>query len=404
MASPRWEGYKLRMIRIAYIGWTEPGEVSGATLALQRHLFEDGEFEVLVATDKPFRGVGNAEAWLQLKRPAWYQRLCRTRLRRWLAHWEMVVEPHLFARQIRTAVQAFRPEVIVTIPDNTLSWSAYLLAKRLGIPLVNNFQDWWPRGQLSRPETPWLPARAILERRFRKVARRSKVAFCTSEGFRQFLGPHPDAPVLYPCPAPRPAERPVFERSRRDVLQVVYGGTLTGRYGEMLLALARACADVPWIALRFFGPKPDWRHDDVHWAKESGIYGGRLTPAAFRRELVAGDVFITAMSGARELRTMMRTSFTTKFLEYCQFARPVIVWGPEYCQPVRVAQETGAGLAVTSENPAEVLAALDRLRDESVYQTYADNAWWAATTFFDPESIHEVFRRGVQRAAVGAGT
>jgi hypothetical protein len=67
-------------LRIAYVGWTEPGAAIGATPALQRQLFEDGEFEVLVATDKPFRGIGAEEALLGLKRPAWYQRTCHTSL------------------------------------------------------------------------------------------------------------------------------------------------------------------------------------------------------------------------------------------------------------------------------------------------------------------------------------
>ncbi len=388
----------MRKIRIAYIGWTEPGTTSGATLALQRHLFEGGEFEVLVATDKPFRGFGAEDRWVGLKRPAWYQRLCRTRLRRWLAHWEMVVEPYLFARKIFPAVKAFTPDVILTIPDNSLSWTAYLMAQKSGLPLVTNYQDWWPI-LYAMPNKPLPPVKTVLERRLRQMHRASRVAFCTSEGFRDFLGPHPDAPVLYPCPAPRPAMRPrVAEPSRDRPLRLVYGGTLVRYYGEMLLSLARLLEGKRGFELHLYGSRPGWSARDLRWAEQTGVYKGALPPEKFREELSRADAFITVMSHAPEMEIMARTSFTTKFLEYCQFAKPVVVWGPDYCQPVRVARETGAGLAVTGQDPAEVLAALGHLREASVYQTYADNAWRAATTIFDPAAMQKIFREGIARA------
>lgn len=388
------------MIKIAYIGWTEPGPASGATLALQRHLFDTGEFDVLVVTDKPYSGVGPADRWHTLRRGSVHQRASRTRFRRWVAQYEMVIEPYRFSRRVTALVKSFAPDVIHTIPDTTISWVARLVAKRLGIPLVTNFQDWWPRGQFQyRSETPFRTVRNILELRFRRMFQESSVAFCTSHGFQRFLGPHPDSPLLYPCPAPRPAARPVTpDPDPARALRVIYGGTLVRYYGERVLALAKACAGSPNIELRLYGAKPDWSTEDLRWATDSGIYRGQLSPADYRKELQSGDVFLSVMSAAPEVRTMMETSFTTKFLEYCQFARPVIVWGPEYCEPVRVAKSTGAGLAVTEEDPSFVIAALDRLRSDGVYQGRSEGAWNAATTIFDPESIHNVFRVGIQRA------
>lgn len=387
------------MIKIAYIGWTEPGPASGATLALQRHLFDTGEFDVLVVTDKPYSGVGPADRWHTLRRGSVHQRASRTRFRRWVAQYEMVIEPYRFSRRVTALVKSFAPDVIHTIPDTTISWVARLVAKRLGIPLVTNFQDWWPRGQFQyRSETPFSPVRNLLERRFRRMFQESSVAFCTSPGFQSFLGPHPDAPLLYPCPAPRPATRPPAPVPEpAQPLRVIYGGTLVRYYGDRLLALAKTCSEHPNIDLRLYGGKPDWSARDLQWATNSGIYRGQLSPADYRMELLSGDVFLTVMSQAPEVRTMMQTSFTTKFLEYCQFARPVIVWGPEYCEPVKIANSTNAGLAVTEEDPTPVIFALETLRNKELYRSYADGAWNAATSIFDPESIHNVFRAGIQR-------
>lgn len=387
-----------KKIRIAYIAWTEPGCVSGATLAIQRHLFEGGEFEVLVCNDKPYRAVGSQENWIQFHRSWLHRRLSRTRFRRWISQYEMLLEPYLAAGRFFPRVKKFRPDVIITIPDNTLSWAAYLIAKNLRVPLVSNFQDWWPCA-FAKHEAPFRPVKAILESRFRRFYKTSRVAFCTSEGFKKFLGPHPDAPILYPCPAPRPKEKPIVPLPTGDrPLRIVYGGTLVRYYGEMMLSLAKALKKHPDLELKLFGGKPDWSENDFSWAVSTGVYGGQLSHADFRKELSAGDVFITAMSDCCELETMMKTSFTTKFLEYCQFAKPVVVWGPEYCQPIQVAQTYGAGLPVTSMNPCSVVDALNDLRNPDKYQSYSDAAWRAATSFFDPESIHNLFKEGIMRA------
>jgi hypothetical protein len=387
----------MHKIRIAYIAWTEPGAGSGATMAIQRHLFDGGEFEVLVCNDKRYLGVGKQEQWIHFTRP-WIQgRLSSSRLRRFVAQYEMLLEPYYAARRLLPEVQKFQPDLILTIPDNTLSWTAYLISKKLQLPLVTNFQDWWP--VIFPPhEAPFTPVSRTLEKRFRLLYKSSAVAFCTSEGFKKFLGPHPDAPVLYPCPASRPKERPLAKTPCGEKpLRVVYGGTLVRQYGKKLLALAKALESIQGIELLLFGWRPDWHPDDLNWAIKNEIYGGQLNPELYRKELANADIFLTVMSNDPEVEIMMRTSFTTKFVEYCQFAKPVIVWGPEYCEPVRVARLEGCGLTVVESEPLAVLEALKNLTKPEIYQKFSDGAWRAATTFFDPESIHEVFCQGIQR-------
>lgn len=385
--------------RIAYIGWTEPGDVSGATLALQRHLFNNAEWEVLVITDKPYKGVGSAGNWIELKRSFIHRRLSKTRLRQMVAQYEMLMEPYRFARRIERRVRQFAPDVIHTIPDNTISWVARLLACRLAIPFVCNFQDWWPRGQFHAPyEAPFPITRNVLERRFRIMYGESSVSFCTSEGFKRYLGEHPCSPVLYPCPASRPAIRPAdATASAPKCLRLIYGGTLIGDYGRMLLKLARAFAERAHkdIELHLYGGTPDWDASDIEWARAQGIYRGRLSSSEFREKLAEADSCLTVMSHSPELRVMMETSFTTKFLEYCQFAKPVLVWGPSYCEPIRVAKETSAGIPIETNDPGDVIRELLALKDPLRFKKYADGAWNAAITFFDPTSIHEVFRRHV---------
>ncbi|MBP9223629.1 MAG: glycosyltransferase [Verrucomicrobiales bacterium] len=388
------------MVKIFYIGWTEPGNSSGATLALKRHLYEGIAYEVLIATDKPHNGVGSADNWIYLRQPQLFRRLSRTRFRFLVAQYEMLIEPYVFLAQVWRNLQRFRPDVVLTIPDNSISWCAYLVARQAGLPLVTNFQDWWPRGQFwAWFEAPWKPFLPILENRLLRMHDHSKVAFYTSDGFRRFLPQHPDSPRLFPCPSSNTEAPPVPEAlTDGHPIRLIYGGTLIGYYGRKLLELAKACVSNPNVELRLFGGIPDWSSEDLAWANATGIYQGSLTHDAYRAELRSGDAFLTVMSNAPELHIMMSTSFTTKFLEYCQFGRPVIVWGPEYCEPVIVARATDAGLAVTNEDPTAVIIALESLRDPAVQSRFVTGARAAAGTFFDPSAIQQIFEDGISRA------
>jgi hypothetical protein len=390
---------EIRPPKIAYIGWTEPSDASGATLALMRHLFADNLWNVLVITDKPYKGVGKDSQWINVKRSWLHHRLSRTRFRRLIAQYEMLFEPYLIAAKISDVVSSFQPDVIFNIPDNTLSWAAKLVSSRLNIPLVSNFQDWWPRGQFySLSEAPYPPVRGILEERFRQIYQQSKIAFCTSEGFRDFLGVHPCAPILYPCPGERPRVRPpIKDVENNEPIHLIYAGTTVRYYGEKLLSLAKAVANRQDIIFHIYGGKPDWSIQDIKWAEEVGIYKGFVKHEVVKQKIMNAHVGLVVMTSAPELEVMMRTSFTTKFLEYTQMAKPVIVWGPAYCEPLRVAKLTMSGLGIDTEDPNSVLSSLSIFRDKSILKHYSDNAWNLANNIFDSEKIQNIFSDNINQ-------
>lgn len=364
-----------------------------------RHLVEHNDFDLLVATSGTFNAPFISS--LRVCRHPALVRLSNTRFSRWVRQIEMAAEPCLISPDVLAAARSFQPDAIFTIPDNTLSWTAFLLAQRLRLPLITNFQDWWPRGQFTlRLEQPMPPVGRLIERRFRRMYRASRVAFCTSEGMREALGPHPCAPVLYPCPAPRASDQvPAFTPpDAARPIKLIYAGTLVNDYGRSVLRLARAMADTPWISFETYGPEPDWVPADLAWMKSRGIYRGLLPFVELKQRLRDADVCLVVMSFGAALDRMMRTSFTTKFLEYAQFAKPTVVWGPEYCQPVRVARATRAGLAVQTDATEDVVAALDSLRERERWLQFAQGAWQAATGIFDHGRIHGIFRDSIETA------
>jgi hypothetical protein len=391
-----------RKPRIFYLAWTPPAQGGGATLAMYRHFIQHRDFDLFVATDGNFQEPDIPS--LRLERPAWIRRVGRTRLSRWVRQFEMVVESAWVPSAITRAVASFQPDAIFTVADNTLSWTAAKVARTNNLPLLINFQDWWPRGQFVLDlEKPFPPVAALLERRFHQMYRDSAVAFCTSAGMREKLGLHPNAPVLYPCSAPRDSAcAPNFVAPNGSKpLKLIYAGTVFRDYGKSVLRLARALAGLPWIEFEVYGPHPDWSEADLAWMKSHGIYRGLLSHDDLKSRLRAADACLVVMSFGRDLELMMRTSFTTKFLEYVQFAKPVIVWGPDYCQPVRVAQETGAGLAVIEDEVNVVIEALETLRQPEIWTKCARGSWAAANDGFSHERIHEIFRGAIYSALSG---
>jgi glycosyltransferase involved in cell wall biosynthesis len=323
----------------------------------------------------------------------------RTRFRRLIRQFEMLFLGRLMLPRALKLAREFKPDLVLTIPDNDVSWCAYLTARRLKLPLVSNFQDWWPNNLYwSESERPFPLIRRLLDWRFRRIYADSKLAFCTSEGMKEYLGSHPNAVTLFPCPGRPPSTTPRTDvRYASEPLRVLYAGTITGSYGQLVLSLSRQLTCSSKFQLLVYGPPPDWTDTDLSWTKAKGIYKGFISSVELRSVLASADIFLTIMSFERSLELMSRVSFTTKFLEYAQYGRPIVVWGPSYCQPVLVAKKTMAGLAVESPDPAAVVSALEQLMSDSEYRRYATGAIRAAETFFSPDRIHEVFKMSLVR-------
>ena len=370
---------------------------SGACLAMRRHFIERQDFETFVLTNEHFQDNGVRSK--VFKRPAWLERAMRTRFRRIIRNMEMLIFGWWMFPMALKLAKEFQPDVIFTIPDNDVSWCAYLLSRWLKVPLITNFQDWWPQNQFwSESECPYLYFRKIIEWRFRKMYAASALAFCTSEGMKEFLGPHHHAVTLLPCPGQAPKEiSPARIPDQSSPLQVIYAGTVSGDYGRMVLDLAkRLAADPIKFDFQVYGPSPDWSQEEIEWAKNKGIYRGFIPHDQLRPVMAAANAFITVMSFKDRYKIMSRVSFTTKFLEYTQYGRPVVVWAPSYCQPVHVAAATGAGLPITSAEVNAAVAGLESLLDETEYRRLTEGAIRAAHTFFSSEVIHTIFCENIQ--------
>jgi glycosyltransferase involved in cell wall biosynthesis len=175
-------------------------------------------------------------------------------------------------------------------------------------------------------------------------------------------------------------------------LRLVYVGSVENFHGRMLCSVIEKIEATSDLEIIVVGPNADWPAELLQRAKAKGIYLG-FKPPEEAAEVVAGaDALLVVMSFEREHELFVRTSFTTKFLDYVAFGKPVILWGPEYCAPVRVARERG-GAAVVNENDPDAII--------SVCRQIAGNAAWREQlsqeanrlhqTLFNPDRLQEIF-------------
>jgi hypothetical protein len=98
------------------------------------------------------------------------------------------------------------------------------------------------------------------------------------------------------------------------------------------------------------------------------------------------------MSFDREHELFMRTSFTTKFLDYVSFGKPVILWGPQYCTPVRVAREHGGAAVVTTNDPRAVVSLCQKIAgDTELNEKLSKQALQLHQTLFNPDRLQQIF-------------
>ena len=96
----------------------------------------------------------------------------------------------------------------------------------------------------------------------------------------------------------------------------------------------------------------------------------------------------------------MRTSFTTKFLDYSAFAKPVILWGPDYCTPSRLAKREDAAIVVETESPAGVIAAAKKLIDvPAEVERLSAASRRLNQTVFNPDRLQGIFVGEIEKLA-----
>jgi glycosyltransferase involved in cell wall biosynthesis len=357
---------------------------------MYRHFIDRSPFELHVASNADF--AEGLVIHTQLRLPYLVHRLKKSRfgapLAAWIIDYENFIWPLTTNDALEEAVEKFQPEVILTLAECGLCHIARKTAERHRIPLAGLFLDWFPimTGPYGHKST-----QRILSQRYRELYAACDLAFCTSDGMQEVLGPHPNSHVIYPMPGRHVLSEKAWPRHSRK-FRVVYVGSVENFYGRMLCSLIERIEATSDLEIIVVGPNADWPKQLRERSLANGTYLGFKPPEEAAEVLASADALLSVMSFEKEHELFMRTSFTTKFLDYVSFGKPVILWGPEYCTPVRVAREHDGAAVVTAVDAAAVVSVCHKIaKDRELNEKLSKQAVQLHQTLFNPDRLQDVF-------------
>ncbi|MGC1322451.1 MAG: hypothetical protein WA849_09730 [Candidatus Udaeobacter sp.] len=378
--------------RVLLVSIVPPRNDCGVRIVMYRHLIDRSPFELHVASNADF--ADGLVIHTELRLPYLVHRFRKSRfgprLAPWITDYENFIWPLTANDALEEAVQRFQPDVVLTLAECGLCHIARKTAQRHGLPLAGLFLDWFPmtEGHYGHNRT-----RGVLSRRYRELYAACDLAFCTSDGMQEMLGPHPNSHVIYPMPGKHrvPVENS-WRRSNGKFRLVYVGGAVDNFYGRMLCSLLEKIGTTSDLEIIVVGPNADWPKQLLERARAAGTYLGFKPPEEAAQVLSSANALLVVMSFDKEHELFMRTSFRTKFLDYVAFGKPVILWGPEYCTSVRVARKHG-GAAVVSSSDADAVVTLSRqiAADSALSRKLSNEALQLHQTLFNPDRLQDVF-------------
>lgn len=380
-------------LRILLISSVLPRNTTGGELLLYRHFSNFPGLNLTIATDD-CHGL-QWEDTINIKTNRFLNRLKRTRLSKWIHDIYQCFHTFHDTKKIRQTIKQQKPDIILTVAHNELCWTAQQISQEFNIPLVTIFHDWWP--DMAYVHTF---VRNRLTQRFKHLYQQSQLVFCVDENIKQALGTHPNVKVLYPIPNASVKATYSTSLTPTDLFTVIYAGTLSGIYGPMMQDLCSLVQNYPKLQLKLFGPPLDWSDVLVQQVKAAQIYCGFMTSDLLAPVMKKASALLVVMSFNPQDQMRMQTSFPSKIPEYCQFGKPIIVWGPDYCSAVRWGRKHHSALVVTSPLAQDLVNAITQLTTQPQEQMrLGDKALEMAQGMFNPETIQQQFMNNLYKVA-----
>ncbi|MBD2201183.1 hypothetical protein H6G33_01020 [Calothrix sp. FACHB-1219] len=381
-------------IKILYISAVIPDTTSGGRFAMYRHLIVKKDFEVAVASTNfvklPIKQL------LSLRRNRLIERLRRTRLCRLIYNLEYVINWLNVPDTLLNFADEFKPDVILSVVDDWHLGLAFQLAKKLNVPLIVNFQDLFCLSQFVPLSTrPYPLITSWLIQRYHQVNQLANQVFYTSEGMKEWFRFDAQGDVLYPVGdfnvqvSIKPREN---SQDKVNKIKIIYAGNCYGAYGRMLLLLAESAKKHQHIHLQIFAAGNDWTAEKLQEMTEAGIYQGFKPFDELKDELKQADAFLTVMSFEKPEEVFMRTSFTTKWLDYVPYGKPVFVWAPEYSTACNFSKKYHSGIPVIEDNPEILLKVMSETASNlMIWRSACEGSRRVAETVLNAEQIHHLF-------------
>jgi glycosyltransferase involved in cell wall biosynthesis len=325
-------------IRVIFISSVRPEPTSAGQIILYRHFCNRPEFDLEIYGFEPRK----VSLCMLIRRVL-------GRLARWGGGVETIIncawvlwKGRWIDADLPAEVAGAQKTIVGTVAHGDGFHAAQRFAKNQGLPLVVFFQDWWP-DMAGVPK----PIVKLLDQRFLALAKSCSLGICVCEGMKRALGGGENLQVLPPIPGETDFQ-PVggFSAEYHQKFKVVYSGNLD-LYGGMLLEALRVFQGHPIIQLQVRGSNPDWPDDAKREMRDAGLWLDFAPRSELDDWLQSADAFLIPMVFEEKYRRRMETSFPSKLIEFAQFGKPLVVWGPEYCSAVQWGRQHNRAFCIT---------------------------------------------------------
>ena len=375
---------KVEKIRVIFISSVRPEPTSAGQIILYRHFCNRPEFDLEVYGFEPTkfsfrmllrRGLGKIAQFGGI-----FETLVNCAWVLWKGRW--------VDKDLPVKVERDQKTIVGTVAHGDGFYAAHRFSKKHGLPLVVFFQDWWP-DMAGVPK----PVVKVLDKHFLSLAKSASLGICVCEGMKRALGGGANLEVLPPIPAETaPLPLPASVTTPSGKFKILYFGNLD-LYGPMLLEALREFKGHPQIQFQVRGSNPNWSDESKKEMRDAGLWLEFAPRSELDSWLQNADAFLIPMVFEEKYRRRMETSFPSKIIEFVQFGKPIIIWGPEYCSAVRWAKKTKRTMCVTKKISNELVSSLENLSksiSNSIYLSTTERKF--PKNQFDSFSIQHSFK------------
>jgi glycosyltransferase involved in cell wall biosynthesis len=349
----------MEKIRVIFISSVRPEPTSAGQIILYRHFCNRPEFDLEVYGFEPTkfsfrmflrRGLGKMAQFGGI-----FETLVNCAWVLWKGRW--------IDKDLPAKVEYDQKTIVGTVAHGDGFYAAQRFAKKHGLPLVVFFQDWWP--DMARVPKPFIK---LLDKHFLALAKSCSLGICVCEGMKSALGDGENLQVLHDIPAvPNHLTKFTSLAANNSKFQILYFGNLH-LYGGMLLEALQTLKGHPTIKLQVRGSNPNWPEEVKKEMRDAGLWLDFAPRSELDAWLQSADAFLIPMVFDQKFRRRMETSFPSKLIEFAQFGKPLIVWGPEYCSAVQWSRVLSSALCIASQKPRDLVESLEILAESASMQ------------------------------------
>ena len=325
------------------------------------------------------------------------QRLINSRLSKIYSSYLLLTARQKIA-QLKTTVEKFKPEAILTVAHG-FSWlTAAELAKHHQLPLHfivhDDLPSYMPGIDRLKPK---------IEQEFTQVYRQAKSRFCVSPYMEQHYQVKygVGGSVLYPS---RAADVQIFDvppkKANYNSLTFAYAGSInTPGQAKTLVDLASVIEKFD-SKLIIYSALDRQSIYNLSFNK-TNIEVRSLIPyeQLIKRLREEADVLFAPMDFEVKNKSNMQLCFPSKLADYTIVGLPLLIWGAKYCSAVRWAKDNpGVAEVVDTESLDALFVAVEKLCSNFDYRYLLGlNALQKGKEYFD---CHNVVRHFYQSIAV----